>query len=301
MISASLRALFVFALGTILCLGCGGKKEPTPPPGLESLQAKIEQQDYDSALQLAHQLLEMSPTDSSYLYWTGRLFMDWNRPDSALVYLKRLYKLYPHHLEGARLLYKAARSAGDQDTEIEAISTLVGLEKSPNKYRPRMAEINFDRGKYNLAIRLAEMTLTEDPENQRMLFILGNSLAAVGRFDSALTIMEMLDVLNPGKFEVMANLAMIKAAVGQLNEAYSIYRQLLDSSPDFVAGWVGLAEVQAKLGDTTSALASLDKSLALDSTLGYADTLQAVYTGELPDSVLNKIPDESEDSVRDDL
>lgn len=263
-----------------LWAGCG--KEMTPEVRLSKLRTLVEKGEYERAHTEIAILLPEKPTDSTLLMLAIKIYLALDIPDSAHTWAKQYTALYPTRLEGYHVLYETGGKVEDYDAQIWAVSQLGYLENDRRKYHRQIAELNYLRGEYGMAMVTCKQILEYDPTNPQALFVLANSLAAAGRLDSAIVVMEQLDRLSPDKIEILSNLASFLASSRDYEKAAVHFRHMTSIYPDYMPGWFGLGNVLLQLGDTAGSRNAYRQVYSRDSTfLGVDSILRELDKGRL--------------------
>lgn len=174
--------------------------------------------------------------------------------------------------------------------------------------RLHAATLNLRLGNIDKAQTAASRGLAIDPENVRILNLLGGIYTARGQHEKALALFKRITELDPDAQHPWLNLAITHIKMGQSKEALAILKQytdkhaedptgryflgraymetgnyrsarkvfekLLVSRPDFLSVYHNLAWVQRMLGENEKALETYNKYLAINPT----DTgVQALY------------------------
>jgi tetratricopeptide (TPR) repeat protein len=258
-----------------MAISCGG--EASLDTRLSKARELFDRGKYQDAIDMLQPLIPEHPTNAELLMLTGQTFMSLNQFDSARYYAKQYTSLYPAHLEGYRLLYQASGKLKNYDDQIYAVSQLGYLEHNRRKYHLEIAQLNFLRGEYSMAIRTCNQIFEYDPGNPKALFILANSLASTGQIDSAITILQTLDRKNPDQVEIISNLASFWTSKKDYDQAEIQFKRLTSMYPDYMPGWYGLGNVLLQKGDTAGAREAYGEVYNRDSTfLGVDSILRAI-------------------------
>ncbi len=264
------------ALLAALAVSCGGKA--SLDTRLSKARSLFNREKYNDALDLLRPLIPKNPTNAELLMLTGQTFMSLGQYDSAHYYAKQYTALYPAHLEGYRLLYQASGPIKNYDDQIWAVSQLGYLEHNRRKYHLEIAELNFLRGEYSMAIRTCNQIFEYDPDNTTAMFIMANSLASVGQIDSAITILQTLDRKNPDQVEIISNLASFWVSKQDYDRAGIQFQRLTSMYPDYMPGWFGLGNVLLHKGDTAGAREAYGEVYSRDSTFLGVDSIMRAIT-----------------------
>jgi tetratricopeptide (TPR) repeat protein len=262
---------FAAVFAAALIISCGGKAS------LESRLAKAQKladrEKYEDALEELRPMIPQNPTNPDLLMLAGKVFLSLGQYDSAHFYSRQFTALYPTDLEGYRLLYQASGPIKNYDDQIWAVSQLGYLENNRRKYHLEIAELNFLRGEYSMAIRTCNQIFEYDPGNTQAMFIMANSLATIGQLDSAIAIMETLDRKDPDQVEIISNLAAFLVSKKDYDRAAIQFQRLTSMYPDYMPGWYGLGNVLLHNGDTAGAREAYGEVYSRDSTFLGVDSI----------------------------
>jgi len=259
------------AIAAAFVVSCGG--EASLETRLSKARHLFDREKYSDALEQLQPMIPQNPTNAELLMLTGKTFMALRQYDSARYYAKQYTSLYPAHLEGYRLLYDASGQLKNYDDQIYAVSQLGYLEHNRRKYHLEIAELNFLRGEYSMAVRTCNQIFEYDPGNTDALFILANALASIGQIDSAITIMQTLDRNDPDQVEVVSNLASFLVSNKEYDQAAIQFQRLTSMYPDYIPGWYGLGNVLLHNGDTAGAREAYGEVYMRDSTFLGVDSI----------------------------
>jgi Flp pilus assembly protein TadD len=261
---------------SMLAISCGG--DASLDARLAKARRLVNHEKYADALEQIQPLIPQNPTNSELLMLTAETFMGLKQYDSAHYYAKQYTALFPTHLEGYRILYQASGPIKNYDDQIFSVSQLGYLEHNRRKYHLDIAELNFLRGEYGMAIRTCNQIFEYDPGNTKAMFILANSLASIGKVDSAITIMETLDHNNPDQVEIISNLASYLVSKRDYDRAAVQFRRLTSMYPDYMPGWYGLGNVLLHQADTAGARKAYMEVYSRDSTFLRVDSILRAIT-----------------------
>jgi len=262
--------LAIWVLAVILC-ACGGDKSPRAR--LEKTRNLASQEKFEKALSELRPLITGQPTDSAVLILAAKVYFGLEKYDSAHYFAKQYAMLYPTRLDGYHMLYMTGEKVKNYDDQIWAVSQLGYLENDRRKYHVEIAQLNFLRGEYGMAMKTCEMVFEYDPNNIAALFVMANSLATIGQLDSAIGIMERLDKQNPNQVEILSNLASFFVSKRDYQQAIAHFQRLTTLFPDYLPGWYGLGNVLLQAGDTAAAKDAYGQVYRRDSTFLGVDSI----------------------------
>jgi tetratricopeptide (TPR) repeat protein len=269
-----MRMTVVIILAGLLPAAFMGCDSNMPPEArLKKLRALADKEDFSGAETELKLLMIDLPTDSAVLFLGARVYAGMNQFDSAVTYAKKFTVLYPRDLNGYRMLYNVAGKIEDYDAQIWAVSQLGYIENNRRKYHYDIADLNYKRGEFGMAIVTCKQMLEYDSTNVQVLFLLASSLAAAGQIDSALAVMEKLDQRHPNKVEIVSNLASFFAGKRDYDKAIVHFKRLTTLFPDYLPGWFGLGNVYLQKADTTAAIEAYRQVYTRDSTFLRVDSI----------------------------
>jgi len=257
--------------GCMIIGSCGG--DVSFEARLAKAEKQIERQQFEKALKELRPALENHPTDSDLLCLLTQAYLGANKPDSAHYYIKQHTALYPTHLKGYRLMYRTSELVEDWDSQIFAVSQMGYIENNRRKYHLKIAELNYIRGEYGMAIRTCNQIFEYDPDNIRAKFILANSLSVIGKIDSAIAVMEEIDRAQPNQVETLTSLGMFWVNKGDYRQAAVQFRRLTGLYPEYTPGWFGMGNALLGAGDTAAARKAFMEVYRRDSTFFGVDSI----------------------------
>lgn len=263
--------IILFAIIAALVIGCGDR---TPEQQIEKVRDLVNAKKFEKAAEEVRALMKIKPTDSTLLFLGGLAYIGLEEYDSALSYAKKLTALYPRVLNGYRIQYEAAAKIGNYDAQLWAVGQMSYLDSTNRRqYYPEIAQLNFMRGDFGIAIATCREILTHDPGNSQVLFILASSLASIGRPDTAVTILRDIDARIPDQVEIVSNIATYLIRQNDYPLAEKEFRRLCRLYPDYVPGWYGLGNVLITRGDTAGAIGAYRSARSLDSSYLGVDSI----------------------------
>lgn len=147
----------------------------------------------------------------------------------------------------------------------ETISTQA-LVANPDSWvsHASLASIHLERGRPQQAVEHAQAAARLNPKYVRAHVVLGQSLAALGRFDNAE--MAFRDALAIAPHDVAANIGLADALAdaGRRDEALRQYTVTLSLSPRDVTALSNLAGLHAEMGQFDEALRRYEQALSID-------------------------------------
>lgn len=127
-----------------------------------------------------------------------------------------------------------------------------------------LVEMALERQDEKEIVRLVNLAVKENPENERAHLLKVQQLISLGRKDKALTAARNFVAALPESPAAYDALARGQVASGDVTSAIVTYRQLVARVPDNAVAHFRLAQVLITNGDYTDAMFALEKTLALD-------------------------------------
>ena len=157
----------------------------------------------------------------------------------------------------ARVLAKTGRSK-----EAVALLGTVDASSTPDK-KAALAEAYLASGRYDDARALLEQAREEDPENARVLALLGPVYGRAGELDRAAEALEKARALGETDPEMRRNLALVYLRRGKIGAAVTELRRLSEEVPEDPSVWFSLGNALLRTRDGKGAAASFERALAL--------------------------------------
>ena len=123
------------------------------------------------------------------------------------------------------------------------------------------------RGKYDRAIRIYRKHLARDPDNARVLQLLGLASQQIGDLDGAIRMLSRSVALDPVDAPTHNNLGNAYYQQGKLEDALRCFGLALKADPQSAAAYNDQGNVLRELGTTADAIASYRTAIAIDATL----------------------------------
>ena len=131
----------------------------------------------------------------------------------------------------------------------------------------------FQQGHFKEAKEIAEMILTNEPENPVALLLSGNCEVSWGNIDEAVLIYRKCHELNPEFRDVLLPLAKALRTEGKRKEAINIYKQYLDVDPHNPDTLIAMAELLHEMSAFNEAERTLGIVLKINPGIAKAHLL----------------------------
>jgi arylsulfatase A-like enzyme/Flp pilus assembly protein TadD len=207
--------------------------------------------------------IELEPEDAENYWRRGAVLQKLGKAGEAEAGFRRAVEMEPE-LEPARL--SLARLLTTMGREREALELLGESGKTSPGVKAGLAEIEIASGRPEEALRLLEEAISEDPENTRVLALLGPMYAQRGKLDEARVLLEKALAVGEKSPEVRRNLALVYLQTGNLPAALRELQTASRAAPDDAAVWFSLGNAYLRARQFREAASALEKCLELDSS-----------------------------------
>jgi superkiller protein 3 len=230
-----------------------------------------QQKKVDDSVASYRRAIELDPTDARYPMNLGNQLLKQPDPDAALASFRRAASLWSgkHDAYAVEWHANALRSIAKLEPVIERrnrqLATLRGERESKDAGELyQAANLGYERGDWQLAIRCYHLALELDPNVAVVHFELGCALDQLGRLDAAIASHERAIELDPKDARFHFNLAHCLLKHGELDDAIASFREFLELEPKAAAGWALLSNALSQSGETDEAIACARKAVELD-------------------------------------
>jgi arylsulfatase A-like enzyme/Flp pilus assembly protein TadD len=204
--------------------------------------------------------VELEPEDAENYWRRGAVLQKVGKMAEAEKELRRAVEMDPE-LEPARLAL--ARVLTTTGREGEALGLLQLAGKTSPGVKAGLAEVELASGKTEEALRLLEEAVAEEPDNTRVLALLGPLYAQEGKLDEARELLERAIGKGERSPEVRRNLALVYMQSGLLPAAIRELREASRSAPGDASVWFSLGNAYLRARQFGEAASALEKSLEL--------------------------------------
>jgi tetratricopeptide (TPR) repeat protein len=154
-------------------------------------------------------------------------------------------------------------TARDRFDEVEELLRLIADEPDVSSHVEQLADLYAQRGRHDLAIACTQQAVAANPEDPRLLRILGRTLEAAGETDLARDayLAAVAVGANPRHPQPWLGLARLERARGRLAMAEQYARRALDVAPHLAEVYAELARILLQDGRVDDALTVLARGL----------------------------------------
>ena len=115
-------------------------------------------------------------------------------------------------------------------------------------------KISISNGNHQVAQKLAKKYLKENPNHDKLRFLIARSYFDTGNWIETIEHLEFLKETSKNKLDLLSMLARAYQKTGQTNNAIDTYLELLDENPDSMDVLISLAELYYSVNHKKSAL-----------------------------------------------
>ncbi len=164
----------------------------------------------------------------------ARLYLDQDRPASAVPLLRRIVMEQPQYAEGAVLLAEAQEASGAPDAALETLTALLKAQPQFFRGRVQLAELYDRQHRWPEAADAWARVQALNPQNPEIATRRASALLNAGRAPEARDILRDAQKLQPDDLRTSFLLAQAQSASGDLVGAESTARTLHTAHPDDV-------------------------------------------------------------------
>jgi len=234
----------------------------------------------DPAVQEVQNLIKAEPDNSSYLFWLTDLYVRHNEVDKAISMLNSIVDK-----NGTEESVMAARTGlarinfarGDRAGAEQQLAIV--LAKQPNNQDALFVRsaINFDEGRYQVAVTDLRSLLRDHPKSPEALQLLSEALVKLGHVDlAAETLAQLLDV-QPDNHPAQARLAQLYHMSGDEKRADILLQTVTTQAPDYSIGWESQARIALDRQNWTLADTAINRLATMPDQELTADYLRGVW------------------------
>jgi tetratricopeptide (TPR) repeat protein len=263
----------------------GQAPEPTPfasQLATEGMSAYMSGR-VSEATRLLERALEQQPANVDYLYEYGRLLIESNRAEEAIVIGQHAIDANPNDPRGYAIRARAMDLAGDSANAIPVAQA--GLQIDPF-FSPLYVALSSAYGsinRYQQALEAGERAVELDGSDPAARRVYAFALINVGERDAAIAQLEQAVSLNPTATAPYFELAFQYRAAQRFEEAIATYEAVLAMAPEQnVVGraYLRLCQTYWTVRDDAQALGYCDDAIGIAPTLeeAYAQRGQVRYS-----------------------
>jgi len=163
----------------------------------------------------------------------------------------------------------ASNVPGTQAPDPEATATLLVLPTAtatatlPPDQLMQLAQDASNRGEWEIAIALLDLTLEQDEGSAQAYLLRGNAYGQLGDTDQALGDYDQALTLDPNLATAFHNRALVHAELENYQRALNDFGRAIDLTPTFGLAYRNRAAVHLQLGNTSTAALDLQVYLTL--------------------------------------
>ena len=282
---------------------------------VDEVIALINRREYDSAVQIARELVASEPGVAMNLHVYGLALLaqghfdeavecfnraigiDASNPASflkrgdALMASKRYGRALKSYEEAVRLSPKfavayqgvgdAAMAVGDLERAEKSYRTALGLNEGLHDALLALSAVYVHQGRLADAQRTMEVLLAKNPNNALAWGSRGSITYEAGQFEDAIESYERAIALTPEFAPMHDNLGMAFMAIGRPEEAIAAHSKAIELAPDFAMAWSRRAMAKRSMADYAAAFEDADAGVQKAPDNAMALNIRGILHGDL--------------------
>ncbi|MCA9019897.1 MAG: hypothetical protein KDA74_07145 [Planctomycetaceae bacterium] len=228
--------------------------------------------------------LQKHPEDEFAHFQLGELIQD-RAPFQALENFSHVTERHPRYYEAVEAIAKIAQEQGLDDRATSALFILVREFPEERRYQKSMAELLFQQGRSNRALRYARRNIELGGEAADDYLLVAEILKQAGRTLEMTGPLKQALYQEPGLYDAHLNLAYAALYSGDLETATREAKWCLAEKPESTTALRYLAIINRNQGNIEKSISYIDQALStdpedLESLLLKADLLIYQRKGE---------------------
>ncbi|MAC51219.1 tetratricopeptide repeat protein [Gimesia maris] len=207
--------------------------------------------------------LQEYPDDEFAHFQLGELIQD-RAPYQALENFSHVTERHPRYYEAVEAIAKIALEQGLDDRATSALIILVREFPEERRFQKSMAELLFQQGKSNRALRYARRNIALGGEQAEDYLLVAEILKQAGRTIEMTGPLKQVLYQDPGLFEAHLNLAYAALYSGDLETATREAKWCLAEKPDSSTALRYLALINRNQGNIEQSISYIDQALRID-------------------------------------
>lgn len=136
--------------------------------------------------------------------------------------------------------------------------------EEPGRFHIDQAIGHHQNGEFDKAAMYYRRFLDQNPDNARVLQLLGDTLYHTGRIDNAIEVLQRSIALEPGNALAHNNLGNAMRDMGSHDEAASCYREAISAKADFAVAYNNMGNLHRDRGELAAAETCYRKALDIE-------------------------------------
>lgn len=234
---------------------------------LESLTADLvnaavddnNEKKFKEAAEKLYLAYELSPKDTSYLYYAASSAVNGGHYEEALKYYNELKDL---NYDGSGMVYKATNTETGEVVEMDKVQRDIMIksgdykdpvdEKTPSKKAEivkNMALIYTQLGQDDKALQAYKDARAQNPEDVNLLLNEANLHYKLGDKDKFKSLMAEAAAMAPDNPDLQYNIGVINMEQGNMEDARAAYKRALEINPGYVNAQLNLSTTYVNEGN----------------------------------------------------
>jgi tetratricopeptide (TPR) repeat protein len=240
--------------------------------------AQLKLDDFEGAMATLEEIEENHPGDLRSVVRLGFLYYEARRYDEAADRFERVIGMTPHEYELSFFLGIALRRSGQPDRAIASFERIPAESEHYAEARTQIAAILEHRGKFAAALAEVERANAAVPSQALELYA-ATLRSKAGDFDGAVARLEEMLSEEPENDDLLYNLGVVYGEADRPDEALEYMHRVLEENPDNASALNYIGYSWAERGENLDQAESMiARAIELRPADGYiADSLGWVY------------------------
>jgi arylsulfatase A-like enzyme/Tfp pilus assembly protein PilF len=221
-------------------------------------------QSLDDALLSYEKAVELRPEDGTNYWRRGAVRLKLADTARAENDFRRSLELDPSLLTARLALTRVLAQSGRTDEAERLLDEAPSEGDRPADWKAGLAEVELARGDVAKARALLGEARADEPENTRVLSLLGPLYGREGDLAKAAAVLEQAVSLGETGADVRRNLGLVYMGQGKLDLAIRELRLASEAAPRNAAIWFSLGNAYVRAGRPRDAVGALETSVALE-------------------------------------
>ncbi len=187
----------------------------------------------NDAISLYLKIFSKHEKNSQLLFLLGTAYLQINKFDIAIKYLKKSISLDKNNLGGYNNLGAALQNIKYYDDAVDVYSKLIEIKPNSFEAYTNIANCYFHKKNYNAAIENYKKSLEINSKNYIAYNNLGNTFKELGNYEEAIKSYNRTLDFNSNYYVAYYNLGKTFQSIKRYDEAIKNYEKLIELKPDY--------------------------------------------------------------------
>jgi protein O-GlcNAc transferase len=220
----------------------------------------VQLEKHDLAIQYLKRSLNFSTTNADAYLALGTSFQQKGQVDEAIHYYQKTISLDPTNIDALNLLGDIFKEKGQLDAAIACYRKVIPI--NPNRYDAyiSLGRILQEKGQVDEAINCYQKAIQLNPNHPNAYHDIGVAFLDKGQFDIALHYFQTTLQLNHNSASAYNNIGLVLREKGKLESAVQCYQKAIELNPNYAEAYYRLGNALHLLGIHEQAFVAYDKA-----------------------------------------